>query len=137
MSSKPETTFYTGVHKYLPAGLHREKMHNSYRGGTADFWFSGQLHDLWVEYKFIVVPKRGDTVIDLVGGKNPSISALQQKWLFDRHVEGRNIWVVVGHKGGGVIMPGDSWDATWTTERFLAETLSRQDLAQNIYGFTG
>ncbi len=28
----------------------------------------GPQGDLWVEYKFIVVPKRDDTMIDLVGG---------------------------------------------------------------------
>lgn len=131
MSSKPETTFIASVHKHLPEGLYRLKNHNPYNGGIADVWYSGE-RDLWVEYKFLVLPKRDTTVIDLVGGKEPSISRLQQEWLKSRHAEGRNVGVIVGCKEGGVWFPGVSWDTTYTTGWFRVHALSRKALADLI-----
>lgn len=134
--SKPETSFIAGVHKYLPPSLHHEKMHNAYRGGTADVWYDGK-RDLWVEYKFLVVPKRPDTLIYLTAGKAPMLSALQQKWLSDREANGRGVWVIVGHAKGGVIMPQrQEWSAPWTTSKFLEYSRSRKELAEAIWSFT-
>lgn len=131
MSSKPENTFITSVHKHLPESLYRQKNHNQYNGGIADVWYSG-ASDLWIEYKFLVLPKRGTTIIDLINGKDPSISYLQQKWLKDRHAEGRSVGVIVGCKEGGVWFPGVSWDTTYTTEWFRERILPRKALADLI-----
>lgn len=131
MSSKPENTFIASVHRHLPEDLYRLKTHNQYNAGIADVWYSGE-RDWWIEYKFLVLPKRDSTVIDLIGGKDPSISALQQKWLKDRHAEGRNVGVIVGCKEGGVWFPGLSWDTTYTTGWFRVHALSRKALADLI-----
>ena len=131
MSQGPENTFIGSVHKYLPAGIYRMKNHNQYNGGIADVWYSG-VRDLWVEYKFIVVPKRPDTVIDLITGKNPAISYLQQEWLRSRHEEGRSVGVIVGSKDGGVWFPGLTWDATYPAKKFLSLLQTRKDLAGTI-----
>jgi hypothetical protein len=114
--AKPETTFYESLHRHLPekARLHREKMANPYTGGTADVWYSGDLSDLWVEYKFIEVPKRDATMIDLC--KFDMLSGLQQEWIKGRVREGRNVWVIVGCREGGVIFKG----LEWTTGPFAA-----------------
>lgn len=131
MSKGPENTFIGSVHKHLPAGIYRMKNHNQYNGGIADVWYSG-VRDLWVEYKFIVVPKRPDTVIDLITGKNPAISYLQQEWLRSRHGEGRSVGVIVGSKDGGVWFPGLTWDATYPAKKFLSLLQTRKDLAGTI-----
>lgn len=131
MSSKPETTFIASVHKHLPKDLYHIKNHNPYNGGIADVWYSGG-RDLWVEYKFIQVPQRSTTVVDLVGSKYPAISPLQQEWLRGRHAEGRNVGVIVGCKEGGVWFPGDSWDTTYTAGWFREHTVSRKRLADLI-----
>ena len=131
MSQGPENTFISSVHKHLPAQLYRMKNHNQYNGGIADVWYSG-VRDLWVEYKFIVVPKRSDTVIDLIAGKAPAISYLQQEWLRSRHGEGRNVGVVVGSKDGGVWLPGLAWERTLTAAAFDGLIRSRADLAKLI-----
>lgn len=131
MSQGPENTFIGSVHKHLPAGIYRLKSHNQYNGGIADVWYSG-VRDLWVEYKFIVVPKRPDTVIDLITGKNPAISYLQQEWLRSRHEEGRSVGVIVGSKDGGVWFPGLTWDATYPAKKFLSLLQTRKDLAGTI-----
>ena len=131
MSKGPENTFIGSVHKHLPAGIYHMKNHNQYVGGIADVWYSG-VRDLWVEYKFIVVPKRPDTVIDLITGKNPAISYLQQEWLRSRHEEGRSVGVIVGSKDGGVWFPGLTWDATYPAKKFLSLLQTRKDLAGTI-----
>ena len=131
MSQGPENTFIGSVHKHLPAGIYHMKNHNQYVGGIADVWYSG-VRDLWVEYKFIVVPKRPDTVIDLITGKNPAISYLQQEWLRSRHEEGRSVGVIVGSKDGGVWFPGLTWDATYPAKKFLSLLQTRKDLAGTI-----
>lgn len=128
MSKGPENTFISSVHKHLPAKLYHMKNHNAYVGGIADVWYSG-VRDLWVEYKFIVVPKRPDTVIDLLTGKNPAISYLQQEWLRSRHEEGRSVGVIVGSKDGGVWFPGLAWDRTYTADEFRKRLQSRKELA--------
>lgn len=131
MAAKPETTFIASVHKHLPPTLYRVKNNNEYTAGIADVWYSG-VRDLWVEYKFIAVPKRPDTVIDLITGKNPAISYLQQEWLRSRHEEGRSVGVVVGSKDGGVWFPGLTWDATYPAKKFLSLLQTRKDLAGTI-----
>ena len=131
MSSKPENTFIASVHRHMPKDLYSMKNANPYNAGIADVWYSG-VRDLWVEYKFIVVPKRPDTVIDLITGKNPAISYLQQEWLRSRHEEGRSVGVIVGSKDGGVWFPGLTWDATYPAKKFLSLLQTRKDLAGTI-----
>jgi hypothetical protein len=130
--AKPETTFIGGVHKHLPTSLYRIKNNNMYNAGQADCWYSGNKADLWVEYKFITVPKRDDTVIDLVSGKDPGISALQQEWLMSRHAEGRRVAVIVGCKEGGVWLPGTTWNKTFTASEFRALVEIRSAVAARI-----
>lgn len=136
MATGPENTFIGSVHKHLPAKLYRMKNHNQYNGGIADCWYSG-VRDLWIEYKFIAVPKRPDTIIDLTSGRKPEISGLQQEWLRSRHGEGRSVGVIVGSKDGGVWFPGCAWDCTLTAAEFVSSLLSRQDLAKTIARLTG
>lgn len=96
MSSGPENRFRNSLHRLLPQELHHEKMHNPYRGGTFDDWYSGNKADIWVEYKY---------------GKNP-LSELQKKWGRERYEEGRKVFVIVGHPTGGVLYTTPkSWEA--------------------------
>lgn len=136
MARGPEAALINGVHKHLPNvdDFHREKMANPYRGGTADCWYSND-RDLWVEWKFIDLPVRDDTIIDLTAGKEPELSHLQQQWITRRQAEGRNVWVIVGCKGGGVVMRDRQWARAWRTDDFRFEIQSRGDIAQAIVDF--
>lgn len=135
MSKGPENTFIAAVHRHLPEGLYRLKNHNQFNGGIADCWYSGKL-DLWVEYKFIALPKRDSTVIDLVADKDPPLSALQQDWLAAREAEGRNVWVIVGCKEGGVIFPSASdWRTPLAAGDFKCQLDTRKGIAQRIANF--
>lgn len=134
MSAKPETTFYTSVHRHMPplSELYRMKNNNDYVGGVPDHWYDG-IRDLWVEWKFIKLPVRDTTVINLVGGKDPALSALQQEWIRGRHANHRHVWVIVGCADGGVIMDRPAlWERPWTTKEFRARLQSRQSLAASI-----
>ena len=134
--SKPESTFISSIHRRLPTDLYRIKNNNTYNAGQADVWYSGPGGDPWVEYKFIVLPARASTVIDLVNGSQPDLSHLQQDWLRSRHAEGREVGVIVGSKNGGVWFPGVSWDKTYTTAEFEEWLVSRDQLAEIIKGMT-
>lgn len=111
------------------------KNHNQYNGGIADVWYSGTRRDLWVEYKYIELPKRASTPIDLVGGRSPLLSHLQQEWLNARSHEGRNVWVVVGTKSGGVVYPDRTWNDVRTAEEFAQHLKSRKEIAAMITRF--
>lgn len=134
--SGPENTFIAGLHRLLPADLYRMKNHNPYNSGIADCWYSGK-RDLWIEYKFIAVPKRGETLINLVGGRAPALSCLQQEWLKERHAEGRNVGVIVGCKDGGAWYPGITWNnAAINSEQFHRDMMPRKNLAKIIHDLT-
>lgn len=128
MAAKPESAFIHSVHKYLPTDVYRMKNFNQYNGGIADCWYSGPGGDLWVEFKYVVLPARPKTSIDLT----KMLSALQVQWLGDRYVEGRNIAVVVGCKEGGVWFDRRMWEAPITAEAFRAAVVSRKEIAQQI-----
>ena len=126
--SKPENSFIAGVHKYVDC--YAEKMHNPYRGGTPDVWYSGKTRDIWVEYKFVAIPARAETLVI------PNLSALQLNWLKLRHGEGRHVAVVVGCKTGGVILQDPSrWEFGLTTQEFRDALQSRKSVAEFISTF--
>lgn len=103
------------------------KNHNEYVGGVADSWYSGQVGDLWIEYKFIVIPKRPTTLIV------PALSSLQKVWCRDRWREGRDVNVIVGSKEGGFIFDCPyEWEFGCTTETFKELMRTRKQLAAYI-----
>lgn len=133
MAAKPENTFRASVHKHVRAVIYHMKTNNPYLAGVPDDWYSGTGDDLWVEYKFVVIPKRADTVIDI----NTLPSPLQRDWLIGRHIEGRNVAVIVGCKEGGVIFPGRSWQTELTAHEFRQRLLPREEIARWIENRTG
>lgn len=133
MASKPENTFRVSVHRHLPVELHHEKMNNPYSSGTADDWYSGNMSDLWLEYKFLPrVPQRGIIWLCKPNVKKPELSVLQQKWLRGRYEEGRNIGVVVGCSTGGVIMRDLEWERPVDSSEFTTRIMTRGQIAQWI-----
>jgi hypothetical protein len=138
-----ENTFIQSVHRHLPPSpppvatmatwpaevLYRMKNHNQYNSGIADVWYDcdprRQGQDLWVEYKYVVIPKRDETLIV------PGLSPLQFDWLTARLRAGRNVTVIVGCKEGGVCLLTDQWEGL-PTKVFRKQLQTRQDLARYI-----
>ena len=106
------------------------KNHNQYNGGIPDVWYSGPRGDMWIEFKFVVLPKRYDTIVKI------ELSALQQNWLASRHAEGRCVGVMVGCKEGGLWLPGLSWQDPITAGTFRAFMRTRAELAATITSLT-
>lgn len=105
-------------------------MNNPYRGGTPDVWYSGNLGDLWVEYKFLPkIPK--SNAIDL------GLSPLQLHWINSRSAEGRSVWVIVGCPDGGIILKDGAWDVPISKEEFEVRILTHIQIAQAIGLKTG
>lgn len=128
MSRKAENVFISGVHDYLPpvAELYRFKSHNPFIGGIPDWYYSGNKADMWIEYKFVVLPKRDSTLIV------PDLSELQRQWLNNRWDEGRNVYVIVGSKNGGLVFEDKQWNSGVTTSEFKGWMQSRSALADWI-----
>lgn len=129
MSTKPETRYYTAIHKLLPKGLHREKMNNPYRSGTADVWYSGNDDDLWVEYKFITkVPKQAPIWMDKM------LSPLQMDWLERRYLEGRNVVVILGSPDKGYVFETPKmWQDCLLPDELRERGLTKQQVADYIW----
>lgn len=132
MSRKPENTFISAVHKYLPPGRKNPywvKNNNEYTGGIADCWYSGLAGDMWIEYKFL----------DRIPVKEaflPALSALQLEWCRDRYNEGRRVAVIVGCKEGGVVFEDLEWETPITNAAFKVRMQSRAELAAWIMSHT-
>lgn len=102
------------------------KNHNQYNAGIPDVWYSGPAGDLWIEYKFVALPKRDETMV------TPELSDLQKDWLRKRVGEGRKLGVIVGTKDGGVWFPNLAWENPLKTVEFRKLIMSRSDLAEVI-----
>lgn len=127
MAQKPETRYYSLIHKKLPAALYREKMYNPLRGGTPDVWYSGNKGDLWVEYKYVAkLPK----TVPVDVGK--LLSPLQARWLEHRAIEGRSVAVIVGSPVGGLVFEGSSSLTACPTADEFARGLTPAAVAEYI-----
>lgn len=127
MSRGPETTFIQSIHRLLPKKVYRMKNHNEYNGGIADCWYDGPRADLWIEYKFVVLPKRDDTLVRI------ELSELQMQWLRERKFNGRNVVVVVGCKEGGVWLTHPrKWEFSYSAQTFRDLIEPRREIADRI-----
>ena len=132
MSSGPENRFIQAVHRLLPCRVYRMKNHNPYVGGVADCWYSGDAGDLWVEYKFLSLPKRSSTIVNLYGADKSPLSTLQEEWLRGRHREGRNVGVIIGTPDGGLWLPGVTWEKPLSSAECASRLLSKTRVAEVI-----
>lgn len=106
------------------------KNHNAYVGGIPDCWYSGSVDDLWIEYKYLPINKPNATVV-------PNLSQQQLYWIRNRLEEGRNVWVIVGYKPGGVIYRDyTEMEKGIPPDVFLQRSMTRKDLAKEIQNGT-
>lgn len=107
------------------------KNHNQFNAGIADCWYSGAECDLWVEYKFIVVPKRDETEVKF------GFSPLQIDWLTKRYDEGRTVMAVIGAETGGVILSGRDVTTSMTAGEYRTRVQTKKEIAAYITSITG
>ena len=133
-TQKPETKYYTSIHKELKKGfpeVYYEKMSNPYRGGTPDVYYEGPGTDRWIEYKWDPKPKNGTCRL-YEPNEKPSLSKLQQKWVDRAHKNGRRVGVIVGSPLGGIYLEGCDYkhdfyycDVVWLPKHTKAELIAR------------
>jgi len=130
MSRKPETTFRLSVERHLPPirALYRMKNSSLYTAGVADSWYSADRQDLWVEWKYLILPKRLTTEV------LANVSPLQSEWLTLRYNEGRNVAVILGCPDGGVVYKDLSWGVPLTCGEYRARLQTRKQLANWLEG---
>ncbi len=125
-----ESTYTASVGRLLPPSVYALKLSLPYTAGVPDSWYSGRGGDLWVEWKYLKTPPMRE--IDLIGNKTPIISHLQQRWLLQRHEEGRPIDVIVGCPGGGVVYPDLDWQEILPRSAFDARIWTKRAIADWI-----
>lgn len=107
MPQKPETRAAKAVNDLLPAAVYYEKIHNTYRGGTPDFYYEGPRSQLWVEYKhFGSYPRNWSVITD----ERRGLTRLQQNWLRRAHRNGHRTAVIAKHPRGYALFIGDDWE---------------------------
>lgn len=128
-TQKPETKFIGNIHKLIPQ-VYAEKMNNPWRAGTPDVYYSGDVGDLWVEYKFIERIPRSKEIL-------PELTPRQSRWLNNRYDEGRNVAVVLGTPLGGVIYRNKEWLIPLDSEALEALVIPRKEVALWILSQVG
>ena len=130
MSQKPENSFIQSVHRKLKEQVYHEKMNNPWRAGTPDVWYSGNLGDLWIEYKYV-------TKLPISAEIRPDLTPRQSRWLNNRFDEGRNVAVVLGTPDGGVIYRNKEWDKPLSITDIEERLQTREDIARWITNQVG
>lgn len=96
----------------------------------ADLWYSGPRGDLWVEYKFL---RDGKIPVRAAIDPTKYLSALQLDWLNTQSGYGRNVWVIMGCKEGGVVLAyPHEWQKPIPPDEFRAVLRTRRELAEFI-----
>jgi hypothetical protein len=112
--------------KVKAAGVYALKIQTLMNNGVPDCWYSGKKQDIWVEYKYIKLPVKFDTPI------KPTLSFLQMSWLYARHGEGRNVYVIIGSDKGWLILDNP---LLWNSPMFkniFESSRTRNDIAEWI-----
>ena len=98
-----EHSFVKSIHRSLPSQIYRWKIHDTYTAGVPDAMYAGPSGILFVEYKWINLPKRETTNINL------GLSALQINWLDRFYLYGHSVMVAVGSTHGVLALSDRCW----------------------------
>jgi hypothetical protein len=119
-----EASYIRAIHGKLPVNVHAWKIADRFKRGVPDTWYSGDVADLWAEYKFLKkTPKRNF---------KPKLSPLQLKWLQQRHAEGRLVVVIVGTPAGGTVISAKDLDTKIKPDRWLPHQEIAEWIAQTV-----
>lgn len=128
-----EHGYIRSIHRKLPKTLYVWKINDNYQGGVADAYYSGPKGDIWVEYKYINLPKRPTTMLPEQFG----LSDQQLGWLRDRAGEGRNVSLVVGSDYGDLILTDtDAFDIRMSQADFKSSAVDKNSTVAHILNYT-
>ena len=105
----------------------RWKIHDTYTGGVPDAWYAGPAGTLFVEYKYVLLPKKSTTRIKV------GLSA-QQRLFLNRLIEYHlPCVIIVAHQTGAAIFSPTEVDNGLLKESF-STPLSVSEIADWITG---
>jgi hypothetical protein len=121
-----EHGFIKAVHRHLSPEVYRWKIHDTYTGGVPDAFYMGPAGSLWVEYKYIKLPKRESTII------NFGLSKLQVAWLTRAHMCGQLVAVIIGFDSSAIALTAPKSFSGMTQRELQDEAVSFQQIAMLI-----
>lgn len=130
-----ESDYWQQLRKKLKGRIYTWKINASYVKGVPDAWLSGHTQDLWVENKRVATAQP-PPFLDLTDHKK-YLTVLQQKWLRERHEEGRHVAVVVFSKQGHLLLPDLDWTAPIPRLSYLERAVSMDELADQLVEICG
>ena len=125
-----EHSFVKAVHRHLPKDLIRWKIRDTFTGGVPDAYYCGPSSSLFVEYKFIKLPKRPDTIVKL------NLSALQLEFLGKLNDFNQPVAVIAGFISKNNIfslyLDAKAWTTNWGQEYYMENAISTKETATKI-----
>ena len=121
-----EHGFIKAVHRHLSPEVYRWKIHDTYTGGVPDAFYMGPAGSLFVEYKYVKLPKRNTTVVTF------SLSKLQVSWLTRAQMCGQLVAVIVGFERSAVAVTDPQFFGGISKRQLHEEALSLQQTASWI-----
>lgn len=125
-----EHGFIKAVHRHLSPEVYRWKIHDTYTGGVPDAFYMGPAGSLWVEYKYVKLPKRDTTIVTF------GLSILQRSWLTRAQSYGQLVAVIVGFEQFAAVLTNPQFFGGLTKRQLHEEALSFQQTASWIESST-
>ena len=121
-----EHSFVKSIHRSLPSQIYRWKIHDTYTAGVPDALYAGPSGILFVEYKWVNLPKRDTTNINL------GLSALQINWLNRFHLYGHSVMVAVGTAYGVLALSDKCWLDNFNNSQVKDLSVTKANFTQLI-----
>lgn len=121
-----EHGFIKAVHRHLSPEVYRWKIHDTYTGGVPDAFYLGPAGSLWVEYKYVKLPKRATTYIPF------GLSILQALWLTRAINWKQSAIVVVGFEKSAIALTDPELFTGSTKNELEKEAISFKEVAKLI-----
>lgn len=121
-----EHGFIKAVHRHLSPEVYRWKIHDTYTGGVPDALYLGPAGSLWVEYKYVKLPKRATTYIPF------GLSILQALWLTRAINWKQSAIVVVGFEKSAIALTDPELFTGSTKNELEKEAISFKEVAKLI-----
>lgn len=121
-----EHGFVRSVHRQLSPDIFVWKINDTYAGGVPDAFYAGPARCLFVEYKYIKLPKRPTTLV------RTGLSEQQKLWLNRMLNLGKPVAVVLGSNEGNIILTNSQWSNSLTADCFRQKAVSTKAVASWI-----
>jgi len=121
-----EHGFIKAVHRHLPAELYRWKIHDTYTGGVPDAYYCGPAGSLWVEYKYIKLPKRESTIVTYCTTEQ------QRVWLTKMQKYGQLTTLIIGWDKHATLIDPQLINSPLNSGELQRRGITFKEIAQQI-----